>query len=210
MTLFQTLHKSLGTRLIAVVLAITTCAFIIVAGFTHWRLDRNLAEQTAELTVLTKAKLSERLEGEAKLGLFRLETTFNEFSSGIAGLAARENIAKAMTANDHPRLRQALTQARAGAIANGLIILDEKMRVVVAETEDSDIIAINRALSAHPAAAKFDALIKNNSRSNPHMSKNLWPTTLLCSKHWVAEATSSHSSWRFIPFLTTLARLLLS
>ncbi len=167
MTLFQTPHKSLGTRLIAVVLAITTCAFMVVAGFTHWRLDQNLAEQTAELTALTKAKLSERLEGEVRLGLFRLETTFNEFSSGIASLAARENIAKAITANDHPRLRQALTQARAGAVANGLIVLDEKMRVVVAETEDSNIIAINKALSAHPAAAKFDALIKNNSRSSP-------------------------------------------
>ncbi len=90
MTLFETFHKSLGTRLIAVVLSITTCAFIVVAGFTHWRLGQNLAEQTAELSALTKAKLSERLEGEAKLGLFRLETTFNEFSSGIAGLAARE------------------------------------------------------------------------------------------------------------------------
>ncbi len=115
-----------------------------------------------------------------------------------------------MTANDHPRLRQALTQARAGAIANGLIILDEKMRVVVAETEDSDIIAINRALSEHPAAAKFDALIKNNSRSNPtHVKEFVAQDATLFQAlggrgDFVPFFLAAH------PFLTTLARLLLS
>jgi methyl-accepting chemotaxis protein len=164
-------QRSLGTRLIAMVLAMTTCVFVAVAGFIVWRLDQNLAEQTAELTALSQAKLSMRLESESQLGRYRMETTFNEISTSIASLASRENLARAVATSDFPRLRRTLALALADSQVNGVMIIDEKMRLVVAETENTDILAINTAFKAHAISRNIAGLLKNNSHTRPTVFK---------------------------------------
>jgi methyl-accepting chemotaxis protein len=169
-------QRSLGTRLIAMVLAMTTCVFVAVAGFIVWRLDRNLAEQATELTALSQAKLSQRLENETLLGRYRIETLFNEVSASIASFASRENLAKAVATSNIPHIRRALALALADTDINGVMVVDEKMRLVVAEAENSDLLAINKAFNAHAISKSIAALLKNNNHTTPTVFKKYLQT----------------------------------
>jgi methyl-accepting chemotaxis protein len=176
-------QRSLGTRLITMVMAMTTCVFLAVAGFIVWRLDHNLAEQTEELTALSQAKLSQRLENETLLGRYRMEATFNEMSANVASFASRENLGKAVMTGDVPKIRRALASELANSEINGVMIVDEKMRLVSAEAENADLLAINKAFNAHAISKNIAGLLKNNNHATPTVFKKFLQTdaTLLAA-----------------------------
>ncbi len=156
---------SLGARLGALVVTMATIVFALVSCFIIWRLGENLAEQTVKLTDVTKVELSERLKGESLLGQYRMEATFNEFAASTASLASREYLAKAIATNNHPSLRNMIEKGRNQIGADGLIIIDMKMRIIAADVANTDIVAVNAAFRSHELRKKIEQLISDNIRS---------------------------------------------
>ncbi len=158
---------SLGTRLIILVLSMTALAFISLAGFVAWRLDRNLAEQTAEMYRLSQGNLSRRLDSEASLGRYVMQKRFSEINEAVVGLAKRHEVGKSILTSNILQLRQELSLAVAQIDVTSLLVFGEKMRFIEGYAENGDAARNAESLRQRAIAPLIAALFVDNSRSAP-------------------------------------------
>lgn len=158
---------SLGTKLIATVLAVTALAFAGMAGFIIWRLDRNLSEQSSEMATLARANLSRRLESDAGLGHYEMNKRFGEISESIARTSRRYDLIKSVLTSNITQLKSELSVAATEADVTALMIFDDKMRLVDGLVEHQDVALSATRLKKQALFDDISALLKNNNRSSP-------------------------------------------
>ncbi|MGQ3283502.1 methyl-accepting chemotaxis protein [Bosea sp. (in: a-proteobacteria)] len=159
--------RSMGTRLIVVVLTMTAFAFAGVAGFIAWRLDQNLLIQSAEMYRLSKNNLSQRLESDARRGFNAMEKRFHEIGEDIGRISKRNDIIKLLMTSNITEIKRELNIAVAEADLTGLMIFDQKMRYVEGFAENSDALAWATNLSKKPIFSELSGVLHDNNRSNP-------------------------------------------
>lgn len=161
------LKRSMGTRLIVVVLTITAFAFAGVAGFIAWRLDQNLLIQSAEMYRLSKNNLSQRLESDARRGFNAMEKRFHEIGEDIGRISKRNDIIKLLMTSNITEIKRELNIAVAEADLTGLMIFDNKMRYVEGFAENLDALAWATNLSKKPIFSELSNVLNDNNRSDP-------------------------------------------
>ncbi len=158
---------SLGARLIILVLSMTALAFINLAGFVAWRLDRNLTEQTAEMYRLSQESISRRLDSEASLGRYVMQKRFAEINETIVGLAKRHEVGKSILTSNIAQLRQELSLAVTQMDVTSLLVFGEKMRFIEGYAENGNAARNAESLRQRAIAPLIADLFVDNSRSAP-------------------------------------------
>lgn len=161
------IRASLGARLIVLVLATTAVAFCGVAGFIALRLDRNLAEQTAEMHELSQGNLSRRLESDARLGHYLLQKQLTEINDGVASLANRHEVTKSILTSNAAQLRVELSRAVLEIDVTSLMVFGEKMRFIEGYANSGDAARNAARLKGSGIGPQVEALFSNNRRSAP-------------------------------------------
>ena len=138
--------SSLSTRLIIAVVATATAAFAASFGLTIIRLDQGLARQAEQLSRLSEEKLSQKLDGEAKLAGARLEHLSNSIGSRLESIAQRADVVKAISSENVVAIWELLGRAAQTADIDGILVVDAKLRVFGAHSDKIAIVAANTAI----------------------------------------------------------------
>jgi len=161
--------RSMGTRLIVVVLTMTAFAFAGVAGFIAWRLDQNLLIQSAEMYRLSQNNLSQRLESDARRGFNAMEKRFHEIGEDIGRISKRNDIIKLLMTSNLTEIKRELNIAVAEADLTGLMIFDHKMRYIEGFMENSNTLAWANNFSQKPIFSELSHVLYDNNRSDPRI-----------------------------------------
>src|SRR5437763_3368768 len=159
--------SSLSTRLIIAVVATATAAFAASFGLTIVRLDQGLSRQAEQLSHLSEEKLSQRLDGEARLAGARVDALFNSVGSRLEGIVQRADVAKAISSANVVAISELLGRAAHAADIDGIVVVDTRLQVFGAHSDKIDIVAANRALQESPLAADIQAIVADNDRKKP-------------------------------------------
>ncbi|MEJ0075868.1 MAG: methyl-accepting chemotaxis protein [Alphaproteobacteria bacterium] len=161
--------SSLSTRLIIAVVATATAAFAASFGLTIVRLDQGLARQAEQLSRLSEEKLSQRLDGEARLAGARVETLFNAVGSRLESIAQRADVVKAISSANVVAISELLGRAAQAADIDGILVVDTRLQVFGAYSDKVDIVGANRALQDSPLAQDIQAIVADNDRKKPRV-----------------------------------------
>ena len=159
--------SSLSTRLIIAVVATATAAFAASFGLTIVRLDQGLSRQAEQLSHLSEEKLSQRLDGEARLAGARVDALFNSVGSRLEAIVQRADVAKAISSANVVAISELLGRAAQAADIDGIVVVDTRLQVFGAHSDKIDIVAANRALQESPLAADIQAIVADNDRKKP-------------------------------------------
>lgn len=165
--------RSMGTRLIVVVLTMTAFAFAGVAGFIAWRLDQNLLIQSAEMYRLSQNNLSQRLESDARRGFNAMEKRFHEIGEDIGRISKRNDIIKLLMTSNITEIKRELNIAVAEADLTGLMIFDHKMRYVEGFAENLDTLAWATNFSKKAIFSELSSVLHDNNRSDPKIFERI-------------------------------------
>ena len=161
--------SSLSTRLIIAVVATATAAFAASFGLTIIRLDQGLSRQAEQLSRLSEEKLSQKLDGEARLAGARVEALFNSIGSRLESIAQRADVVKAISSENVVAIWELLGRAAQAADIDGILVVDTKLRVFGAHSDKVDIVAANTALQDDPVAEDIRAIVSDNDRKRPRV-----------------------------------------
>lgn len=161
--------SSLSTRLIIAVVATATVAFAASFGLTIVRLDQGLERQAEQLSRLSEEKLSQRLDGEARLAGARVDTLFSTTGARLESIAQRADVVKAISSANVVAISELLGRAAQAADIDGILVVDTKLRVFGADSDKTDIVTANRALQDSPFAQDIQAILVDNDRKRPRV-----------------------------------------
>jgi methyl-accepting chemotaxis protein len=161
--------SSLSTRLIIAVVATATVAFAASFGLTIVRLDQGLARQAEQLSRLSEEKLSQRLDGEARLAGARVDTLFTTTAARLESIAQRADVVKAISSANVVPISELLGRAAQAADIDGILVVDTKLRVFGANSDKVDLVAANRALQDSPLAQDILTILADNDRKRPRV-----------------------------------------
>ena len=167
--------SSLSTRLIIAVVATATAAFAASFGLTIIRLDQGLSRQAEQLSRLSEEKLSQKLDGEARLAGARVEALFNSLGSRLESIAQRADVVKAISSENVVAIWELLGRAAQAADIDGILVVDTKLRVFGAHSDKVDIVAANTALQDDPVAEDIRAIVSDNDRKRPRVVRRTLP-----------------------------------
>lgn len=159
--------SSLSARLILAVVATATIAFAGFVALAVWRLDLGVKRQAEELTRLSEVRITQKLDGEARLARARVQMMFNTMGRLVESLAQRADIAEAVSTSNVVAMSEALGRSLGALDIDGVIVIDPKLRVVGAHSGDVDLLAANKALNGLPIADDIIPLLQNNDRKAP-------------------------------------------
>lgn len=128
------------------------------------RLDHGLARQAEQLGRLSQEKLRQKLDGEARLAGARVEMLFARFQRSVENIAQRADIGNAVASANVVEISALLNRAGRLSDIDGIVVVDEKMRVVGASGDDLDIVSTNRALHQHQISKEIEELLARNDR----------------------------------------------
>jgi methyl-accepting chemotaxis protein len=161
--------SSLSSRLIIAVVATATVAFAASFGLTIVRLDQGLERQAEQLSRLSEEKLSQRLDGEARLAGARVEALFSTRATRLESIAQRADVVKAISSANVVAISELLGRAAQAADIDGILVVDTKLRVFGADSDKTDIVTANRALQESPFAQDIQAILVDNDRKRPRV-----------------------------------------
>ena len=161
--------SSLSTRLIIAVVATATAAFSASFGLTIVRLDQGLERQAEQLSRLSEEKLSQRLDGEARLAGARVEALFNSLGSRLESIAQRADVVKAISSANVVAISELLGRAAQAADIDGILVVDSNLHVFGAYSGKVDIVGADRALQESPFAQDVRLILADNDRKRPRV-----------------------------------------
>jgi methyl-accepting chemotaxis protein len=165
--------SSLSTRLIIAVVATATAAFSVSFGLTIVRLDQGLERQAEQLSRLSEHKLSQELDGEARLAGARVEALFNSVGSRLESIAQRADIVKAISSANVVPIYQLLGRAAETADIDGIIVVDSNLHVFGAYSDQVDIVGADRALQESTFAQDIRVILADNDRKRPRVLRRV-------------------------------------
>jgi methyl-accepting chemotaxis protein len=161
--------SSLSTRLIIAVVATATVAFAASFGLTIIRLDQGLERQAEQLSRLSEEKLSQRLDGEARLAGARVDNLFSTRGTRLESIAQRADVVKALSSANVVAISELLGRAAQAADIDGILVVDTKLRVFGADSDKIDIVSANRALQDSSFVQDIQAVLVDNDRKRPRV-----------------------------------------
>jgi methyl-accepting chemotaxis protein len=165
--------SSLSARLIIAVVATATAAFSVSFGLTIVRLDQGLERQAEQLSRLSEHKLSQELDGEARLAGARVEALFNAVGSRLESIAQRADIVKAISSANVVAISELLGRAAQAADIDGILVVDSNLHVFGAHSDQVDIVGADRALQDSAFAQDIRVILADNDRKRPRVLRRV-------------------------------------
>jgi diguanylate cyclase (GGDEF)-like protein len=158
--------RSLRARLIVSILGTALITIGTFIALILLRADHGLDEQTSQLSRLSEEKLTERLEGDARLARARILTLLDDVSRRFATIAQRADVAKAVVSGNTVAISELLRPALESSDIDGVIVVDAKLRVLGAHDLGIDILKANQKLQHSELFAPLSDIIASNDREN--------------------------------------------
>jgi methyl-accepting chemotaxis protein len=155
------------------VLVTAAIAFTCSTALTLLRLDQGLARQAEQLGRLSENKLSDDLDGQAKLLRARVEALFDAVGRRLASISQQADVAKAISSGNVVEITELVGRAARTGDIDGVLIVDSKLRVFGGDRDHIDIVAANRALHAHSIGKEIVPILEDNDRKHPRILKKV-------------------------------------
>jgi diguanylate cyclase (GGDEF)-like protein len=138
------------------------CAFAGLIGLVAYQLESSMARQETELLQLSHARLLETLTADVKLAGTRLEFLFQDRLRRVNAISERVDTAKAVESRNNVAMSELLGPAAKLADVDGLVVLDEKGRVIGASSYSADLVALNARIRNFGFFGKISASLKDS------------------------------------------------
>jgi diguanylate cyclase (GGDEF)-like protein len=165
--------RSLATRFSISILITGVIVFSSLTGVTVMKLHEGVAEQSQQLGQLSKQKLAESLDANARLARARLDRLLALTETRLTDIAQRQDINTAIVTGNIVAISEALNPAAQLAKLDGIIVVDAQMRVIGAATGAIDLLATNEALRHSAYAAEIRELLATNERAAPRRMRRV-------------------------------------
>ncbi|MET1412937.1 EAL domain-containing protein [Roseibium sp. HPY-6] len=122
------------------------CAFAGLIGLVAYQLEDSMARQQSELLQLSQSRVLETLNADVKLAGKRLEFLFEDRVRRVSAIAADPNITKAIESRNNVAMSELLGPFAALDDIDGIVVLDDRGRIVGSSSYDTDIVALGSEL----------------------------------------------------------------
>ncbi len=119
------------------------CAFAGLIGLVAFQLEGSMARQETELLKLSHARVLETLTADVKLAGTRLEFLFLDRLRRVSTLSERQDVVAAVESRNVVAMSELLGAGAQLADVDGLVVLDEKGRVIGASSNSIDLVTLN-------------------------------------------------------------------
>ncbi|WP_422040769.1 EAL domain-containing protein [Roseibium sp.] len=140
------------------------CAFAGLIGLVAYQLEDSMTRQQGELLNLSQTRLLEMLTADVKLAGKRLEFLFEDRVRRVSAIAADPNIVKAIESRNNVAMSELLGPFAELDDIDGIVVLDDKARVIGASSYDSDLVSLGQKL---PSLVFFDEIERSLADSLP-------------------------------------------
>ena len=159
--------STLGARLVITVLLIATLAFTVFVSLTIHRLGGGLARQSAELSLLARAKLVQTLDSAAGLGAVRLDLLFTNVDRQLGVIAQRTDIVQAVAGRNVVAITETVRRGKASTDLDGVVVIDPELNVLGAEFGNIDLLVADSALKQAGLGPVITSLVEKNNPLQP-------------------------------------------
>jgi diguanylate cyclase (GGDEF)-like protein len=156
---------SLSARLITWTLVTALTTFSMLLLLVLYQVNKGLSQQTDQISHWSEERLAQRLTSDALLARARINTLYDDVSTRFASLAQRSDVSKAIQSRNSVAISELLASALALADLDGVLVLDEKSRVLGADRLDADILRAHKVLRSHPILRDIQQALRNDT---PH------------------------------------------
>lgn len=122
------------------------CAFAGLIGLVAYQLEGSMARQETELLKLSHARILETLKADVELAGTRLEFLFEDRLRRVSTLSERQDTAAAVESRNVVAMSELLSAGASVADVDGLVVLDDKGRVIGASSNATDLVRLNRRI----------------------------------------------------------------
>jgi diguanylate cyclase (GGDEF)-like protein len=165
--------RSLATRFSISIVLTGVIVFASLTGVTVLKLRGGVAEQSEQLGRLSKVKLAERLDANAKLARARLDRLLALTETRLADIAQRQDVNKAVASGNIVAISEVLKPAKALARLDSILVVDADLRVIGAATGAIDLLAANKAIHATAFVDDIRDLLRTNDRTAPRRMRRV-------------------------------------
>lgn len=159
--------SSFSTRLITATLLTAAATFGMLLGLVLVQAGKSLERQTEEISRWSEERLAQRLMAETLLALARLNNMHSDISRRFASLSQRTDISKAIQSRNSVAISELLAPAIKLADIDGVMVLDEKLRVMGAHRLDIDILGADKLLRSHSLMREIEGVATRNNPKSP-------------------------------------------
>jgi diguanylate cyclase (GGDEF)-like protein len=165
--------RSLATRFSTSIVLTGVIVFSSLTAVTVMKLREGVAEQSEQLGSLSKVKLAERLDANAKLARARLDRLLALTESRLDDISQRLDVNKAIASGNIVAMSEVLKPAAALAGLDSILVVDADLHVIGAATGAIDLLAANKAIHGAEFVAGIGDLLHINDRTSPRQLRRV-------------------------------------
>ncbi|HEX2257924.1 MAG TPA: HAMP domain-containing protein [Afifellaceae bacterium] len=161
------LGSSFGGKLTLAVLLAATAAITIFVATAFLRLEQGMLRQSDQLSMLAEATIAERLDGKARLASGQLDLLQTRVARLLSLIALRADVANAILSRNVVAIQQILAGSLRDSQIDQVLVADHRMHIIGSSSDETDLIAVNRALAVTPLVSPLRRILAANDRSSP-------------------------------------------
>lgn len=165
--------SSFSTRLVFLVLSMALFTFAIFYSLTYFKLKGSIERQTDQIGILSNQKVMRELDGQAKLASSLLQDLGKILTRRLEGIAQRSDVIRAVQSGNVVAINDVIGRAAKLADVDGVIVLDDKLRVVGSQAESVDLLSAHQSLHDSPFLQHIKDVLKGNNPNSPVVYEKL-------------------------------------
>ncbi len=140
------------------------CAFAGLIGLVAYQLESSMARQESELLELSQSRLLETLNADLQLAGTRLDFIFQDRLRRVNSISENRDTVNAVKSRNVVAMSELLGPTAELADMDGIVVLDEKGRVIGASSYSADLVALGSRISEF---GFYDRIVRSLEESFP-------------------------------------------
>ena len=161
------LLSSLATRFAIVAIVCAAVGFGSLAALVANRHDIGMQIQAQELGQLSDSKFAALLDIYVRLAEARLDKVANDVRHNLAEISQRVDVQRAIMSENIVAISEILSKAAAIDNLDGIVVIDEHLKVLGAHSGSIDLVALNKNLATSQFKEDLEAILNSNDREMP-------------------------------------------
>ena len=194
---FRKFFSSLATRFALVALLSASVGFGALAALVAYRHETGMQIQAEELGRLSDSKFAALLDTYVLLAKARLDKVVMDVGHNLAEISQRVDVQRTILSENVVAISEVLGKAASNNKLDGIIVVDEKLKILGAQSGSVDLVGVNKSLGQSQIISDLHAILVDNTRETP---KN-WVKVV----HFDQEAASALGSAAIAPLAIVAA-----
>ena len=159
--------SSLANRFAFSALIGAALGFGVIAALVIYRHEEGLRIQADELGSLSDSKFAALLDTDTRLTRARLDKLASDVARNLAGISQRVDVQYSIKSQNIVAMSEILGKAAKTNHLDGIIVVNEQMQILGAQSGSVDIVSANNRLRQGEFSADLHALLADNDRDAP-------------------------------------------